>query len=302
MSDIAHTIGPLPELDLLAEVWAALLVRDRKVSPDDVFLRSLGQHGRSHRRDVVRSGVPHDRGATEPVLLLEARREGIYDGLPEALFHEAGSGRAIKRNAAEDRHAQRAREFFQPFEQELFRIRMAMVSAEVDSALDSTGGVDEMWSDLWSIPEDLDVRTRKALLLVLPHAHAGSNDLSVREACFSFVIGYPVKIALVAPRSAPIEGTAAATLGGAALGAVALGDHFHDGWPSLEVEIQGIPALKLSGREHRLKLDRAIEACMEYLLPVHLEASVRLLVREEDQELVLDDASRPGILAMNTRI
>jgi hypothetical protein len=237
-------------------------------------------------------------------MFLELRRDGLYDGLPEAIFHGAGTGRSMKRNAEEDRHEQRARDFFLPFEQEAHRLRMAL-RAQADGAIASGSGHTEATAlaALWMLPRNLNKVDRERLLYVLPYANSIIGDLEATAACFAQVLGYPVRITRHMPTPLPVSEQLQAQLGGAALGVdFVAGDRFHDGWPMLEVEVLEIPATILADPATRRRLHTLTTLLSGYLLPVHLEVSMYFRVHHNDEGFAIGDGERPSFLAMNTRL
>ena len=290
-------------MDTLAEEFALMLINDGSVLPDDVIFRSMGQHGRSHRRDIinVRSGNANE--GQQHLLLIDLRRDGIYEGLPEALFHEPGSGRSVKRNAAENRNAEHARDFFLPFEQELFRLRMAMRADEAERALAGVGGTfAQELCELWMVPDDLDERTRRALLEVLPRMEQVVGNLDATAASVGHVLGHRVSITLLPPASVEVMEGMVASLGGAELGEqLVAGDRFFDGWPSLLMEAHDLPLAALDTPAERRALRRIMEVMADYFLPAHLSIEYRLNLHSEDEHFSIGDDAKPVILAMNAR-
>jgi len=294
---------PIPEVpagtDLRAEAWAALLVRAGGMDTDRILVRSHGQHGRALRPEITSTSLEWNEQVQQQVCFLDVRRDGLYENLPEALFHEAGSGRSIKRNAAEDVHANKAREFFRPFEQELFRLRVALLSAQLDASLGGTADHLRAWAELWDLPEDIDLRTRRALLLVLPYATQAVGDLGMTAVCFAFVMGHPVSIRIAERRSRPVDTGERSRLGGSALGAIILGGIHVEEWPHLAIRVQEVPVAYMAQAQARERLMRSIEVLASYFLPVHLGWSVELEMRKVDLGPPLGQADVPMLLGLN---
>lgn len=291
--------------DPLAETWALLAIRENGSDPRAFVLRNAGQHGRSQRHDIRQVAQVHVDSEDIDLSVITARREGMYDRLPEALFHEAGSARQLKPNQAEDRNAESARQFFLPFEQEPFRLRLAMLAEEMESALnEGTKSRDQALARLWDLPDDLDPRTRMDLVRILPWMEQLSGNLGLCADCFRAVIGFPVSITITnRPRShGPVSLASQAALGEAPLGHVVGGSDFEDGWPGIEVAVSDVPLDVLSEPARRRALRRTLEVLANYLLPVHLEVHFSMTVPADDEDSVIGDPTRPGILAMNLRL
>jgi len=297
-----HNVQPPPAMDLLAEEWALELIERHALLPEDIVFRAESDHGRSGRHDVLKAELRSSPNSGEEQVFLELRRNGLYDGLPEALFHDAGSARSIKQNAEEDRNEQRARDFFQPFEQELHRLRLALRAEEADMLARSADEVHgQALADLWLLSANLGTAARSALLKVLPQINAVNGDLAATAACFTHVLGHPVRITQTSPTVQMVPSELVKGLGKAELaGDFVSGGHFHDGWPGLLVELLDLSATVLADTSERRRLRRMAELLAAYFLPAHLEVSYDLHVQPADEGFQLGDPQRPALLAMNT--
>ena len=117
-------------------------------------------------------------------MVLKTTREGIYDMLPQGLFHEpalhksTGSEKditdAIKKRRVEE---QSARNFFVPFESAINSIRVDMAIRE--NMFDKYSHYDELvniFSDHWEIFRYLDARQSTIFLYLLPILHDIRDD------------------------------------------------------------------------------------------------------------------------------
>jgi hypothetical protein len=304
MTNTAHSTRPPVDMDLLAEEWALQLVEERSIASENVVFRANGSHGRSHRKDILKARRRTLSDGFEEALFLELRRNGTYDNLPEALFHEVGSAKSMPRNAEADKDAKSARDFFLPFEQEPHRLRMVLRTYE--QRLLSQGMEEQHGRDLaalWMIPVEVEKADRSALLKVLPLATVVTGDLKATAACFEYVIGQQVRITLQDPASMAIPTSLQASLGGAALGGDLMsGDRFQDGWYTLLVSISEVPVMQMASTKERHRLNLLARVLGDHFLPAHLETTVELLVGEKENGLRLGDAQNPAVLAMNTSL
>lgn len=291
-------------MDLLAEEWALRMLNEQELPMQDCVFQALGDHGRSHRQEIARIKLRNLPGTDHPVAYMELRRNGLYDGLPEALFHEAGSSRTVKQNAVEDRNEQHAREFFRPFEQELWRLRVALRAQEHDLVATGTARVHgRALASLWLLPDFLASAERAALLQVLPLVPQVYGDLPAVAACFAHVLGHAVRISQRGPGPVPVHDALRAGMGEMALGGNSVvGDRFFDGWPGILVAVEGIPVRLMAEPVRYKRLRTLARVLAEHFLPAHLDVEYAFTVSGEDEGITLGSEGSPALLAMNTRI
>ncbi|GAB3638351.1 hypothetical protein GCM10027422_39410 [Hymenobacter arcticus] len=253
-------------LDLRLEVILAELL-SYGYAFDDFLVRPVGLFARRYRRDL---GAVHDEDfvrSGRPVVrtVLDLHREGLYDALPQQVFHQPGSDtpdappgvRAMVEDSRAQRRKEKAtRQFFLPFEQEFFRCRVRIEQEErrYFTSLSPTW-YNEVLAHLWGIADcGLPAGPLTNLLYLLPLAQSMVGDLARTQRCFESVLGQPVALRTVAPQRhalppapTPTGGAAAGTLGHVALGHdLVLGGAYQETLPALEISLLGlsVPALE----------------------------------------------------------
>lgn len=123
-------------------------------------------------------------------------RDGIYDLLPEGLFHQSrGSSRVSSVQDAVDEHKQfkeeekLARKFFNPVEQLLFRYRAEAETAERTALYDiQNGKLNESFYQFWNIDIDLPEAPASRLLQLMPHADTIKLNMEATASALSHVL------------------------------------------------------------------------------------------------------------------
>lgn len=113
------------QTDFKAEAVAVNLLKyHRAVS--NIFIQRIGINDRAYLKDI-KSITSDYLGFDEEVFIIETYREGIYDYLPEGLFHPPSLGATrknvesvVKEIRKQKRVEEDARKFFRPFELEIF--------------------------------------------------------------------------------------------------------------------------------------------------------------------------------------
>ncbi|GAB2530538.1 hypothetical protein [Spirosoma aerophilum] len=252
--DYASYLTQLP-VDLRAEVVVADMLEDG-ISPDDLIINPLGPFKRAFGRDINGAGWVESQAMVESWLQIDLNRTGLYDLLPEGVFHQPTTNDAsvskettLREMAIQHERERAARRFFLPFEQEFFRHRVRIEQEqraflfENDVALADNHLLD--W--FWNLPDFLTPVQIKRLMYLLPEIHRMAGDLLTMEACFGQLIADRVTLTT---HSTENEMVTARTTGGEAcrLGRWQLGaDVAFEGWVN-----DGEPLLRLT-----LHIDKA---------------------------------------------
>lgn len=206
--------------DFRAVVIAAALI-ESGVEPADIVIRPAGGGARGYSKDVTDiRPLPAGEEGKEYVCLTTSR-EGIYDMLPEGVFHRpdpyslvTGTDSilaAVRRRKQEEREARR---FFLPFESEIYflRIMSALSEYRVDKR--------NVYADLvrlfvphWEVLSYMELWQANVFLEFVPHFHSKRGDFGFLQRLLSLILRVPVDVRL---RKPPVRSSA--VLGGRLLG------------------------------------------------------------------------------------
>ncbi|HTG54768.1 MAG TPA: hypothetical protein VL943_00780 [Niabella sp.] len=129
-------------------------------------------------------------------------RDGIYDLLPEGLFHQSkGNTRVSSVQDAVEEHKQfkeeekLARRFFTPLEQLLFLYRAGAETAEREALYDiQNGQLNESFYHFWNIDISLPEGPASRLLRLMPYADTIKSNIDATAAALSFVLQSKVSL------------------------------------------------------------------------------------------------------------
>ena len=186
--DSLHTILCNFQQDFKAEIIAAEIA-EQGIDPDQILLQMLGLLKRTYSNDVkvVETEILEDH---KEYTIVKAAREGIYDMLPQSLFHHptphksARSEKEIiatmKRRREEELNA---RKFFLPFEATINHLRIEMALHE--NRLDKRAQYDDLvqlFAGHWEIFQYLNARQANIFLHLIPIVHdIRDNHAKIRE-------------------------------------------------------------------------------------------------------------------------
>ncbi|KAA0990286.1 type VI secretion system baseplate subunit TssG [Dyadobacter aurulentus] len=182
--------------DLRAEFVAGSWL-DEGIVEDKILFRPLGSFKRRSHTDVESVGEA-ELGNFEGKIIA-SNRNGIYDHLPEQLFHlpSAGSINTLKKKVDEIRlqreKEQKSRLFFLPLEHEFFlnRVKLARLEQLAHDLNPDSLLLDEL-RNFWQVPANINKAMLVRLVPVMPLISENRGDLKVAGEILSAVLEYEV--------------------------------------------------------------------------------------------------------------
>jgi len=304
--------------DLRLEViLAELLTQGYEL--DDFLVRPVGLFARRYRRDLGAVYEEPFERRHRPVVrtVLEMHREGLYDALPQQVFHQPGTGAGQAASIAamvEDSRAQRRREkatrlFFAPFEQEFFRFRVGIEQEEQRYFTSRAAHwYNELLAHFWGLAEaGLPPTVLTNLLYLLPLAHSIVGDLERTRHCFESVLGQAVHLRVLPPQRLPLPAPAATalptsgTLGHLALGRdFVLGGDYQETLPALEISLQNLTVPELEAYLTNEWPARALALLCEYFIAFETDVVLRYEMTATTPAFYLGEAADAPVLGFTT--
>lgn len=189
---------------LKAEAFCAVMIANG-IPFNDIRLICNSNFMKSFRNEIDEVTIGHNDATFKDELILKVNKDGIYDKLPEGLFHQSkGNSKTSSTSQMADEHRRfkeeekAARKFFQPFEQEIFRYSTLVEQEEVNIAFDILNG--DLKSELlnfWSIPDGLPSEPVKRLVQIMPWAKKLKGDAAQTAKALEFVLEKPVTLTIL---------------------------------------------------------------------------------------------------------
>jgi hypothetical protein len=287
---------------------------------DDFLVQPVGLFARRYRRDLgtVRD-EDYERGYRSVVrTVLEVHREGLYDALPQQVFHQPGAPAPTVQAMVEDIHVQRRKEkatrrFFLPFEQEFFRFRVHIEQEERRYFTNlSARWYNEALARFWGLADrGLPPEVLTNLLYLLPLAHSVVGDLPRTQRCFESVLGQPVQLRVVAPLRHPLPPAASAadpagTTGGDTLGSLALGrdlvlgGDYQETLPALEISLHQLSVAELEAYLAGGWPATALELLCTYFVAFETDVVLRYELAAASLSFELGEGEQAPVLGYTT--
>lgn len=294
--------------DFLAEIMAAEMIKGG-FSPERLYFRALGTFRRPVGRDVesLELFTPHENAS--PFVHIEVNREGLYDMLPESIFHfrekkdprneKTAILESIKKVREEEADA---RKFFGPFENEFYHLRLLV---ELKKRMLLQAGADHdnrvFFESVYGNSALLDDQQVLALLYILPLVHRVRGDLKNMALCIKTLIRQQVYIHLKKYNNENHYSGNIPGLGTALLGVDSVtGPEFVSGDSFYEIHISELPGAEV---KHFLEdgfYYAILSYLCKYLFPAGAEYNFVLHIRKEDRYPVLSGDEKESYLGFNT--
>ena len=199
MKDLGYQINLINRYpsDIRAEVLLADLILDG-LSPDDLLVLFNSSFKRAYSNDILKVEKLNLNNVKE-ILGITLARDGLYDLLPEGLFHSewdepmsSAKGMASS-SKKESRVEEETRKFFLPLENEFFyqRIQLELQERSILRRLNDND-LDDFFLDFWkidrSLPKDLSIK----LTSMLPFVKDIAGDFTMTASCLAAILGEEV--------------------------------------------------------------------------------------------------------------
>ena len=296
MSNFKDFINVFNEIegDFRGEVLAAELINNG-LPFDSLFFKARSTFRRSTNKDIETVSSNQQEGRDDQVVI-ELNREGLYDMLPEGLFHFKNDTsrvndkeailKEIKKTRKEQAHA---RKFFETFENEFFHRRLQLELQE--RALLDPGSYKSNQDLFYSLFGDAvhpGNHQVVALLNILPLMFHIRGDIEKVEYCLCEVLRFNIKINLQKKYAVDYFVDSMPGLGEAYLGVDTIaGKSFKSNNPVYNINILDIsktdmPSFFENGDNYIL-----LNYLLSYLLAAGAGYEVCLQLKEEDKKTFL---------------
>lgn len=288
------------QTDFKAEAVAVNLLKyHRAVS--NIFIERVGVNDRAYLKDIKSISSSY-LGFDEEVFTIESYREGIYDYLPEGLFHPPSLGASrknvdtvVREIRKQKRVEDDARKFFRPFELEVFFTEISALLKE--SEFDITSNTDSLLdtvSELWPLIKMLDKQNAYIFMHILPFFHQIRGDKKWFERCMTAFLQVPVNVTFspnIIDRMEKNDNSM--LLGNSRLGVTYIpsGPHM-DGQRNWVVNIGPIPYEDMKKYIPGSPFRNVLQALYDYFLPVTVDVEENFVTEKEEYSFSLEDDGR----------
>ncbi|MFY0254481.1 hypothetical protein ACDQ55_11055 [Chitinophaga sp. 30R24] len=282
--------------DVRAEVVVGELL-DHHIREEEVMVQLQNVFTRSFTTDIIQAKL-NDSQPYQPFISLVLSRDGIYDRLPQGIFHEfiqesghlPGIDTMVARYKRQQQQQQQARRFFQPLENEFFLQRVYLEQREKHLLFEVFGKeAARLLHTFWQLQPDLPPAAANRLEELLPLVHRIAGNVPLMQLCLEQILDAPVHICRdIQPRMVRIGNHPC--LGDARLGIdMMVGIQCYTDMPVMNVAIGPLKRQRLYDYLPQQPYGKLLDACYGYLFPVDVEINTLLMPFAEDKYVVMDD-------------
>jgi hypothetical protein len=269
--------------------------------PDDLVTLPDGRFYREYRTDVYNIDKIDD-SRLHQLLQLRLSRSGLYDLVPEGVFHQSYTTAKATSSAAELAAQSRAdkkkelaaRKFFQPVENSFFSQRLMLEQQEENllAGIDN-GLLNDYFFTFWEFPATLNKTSAMLLVLLLPYAHVIAGDPVLMRDALEILLQEKVTISMITPAEL-LAPSNASGLGMGELGNdMVCGHTFMEDYPCLQYNIGPLqnskPVDYVTGGDH----DILLQVFNNYFAPVEADIIIEVGVDRLKAPVELSEDENP---------
>ena len=301
------------DTDFKAVTLAAALIEQETALPGEVIIVPTGPDQRAYSKDVA--SLTHYQSAyrDRDMTLIRINREGLYDMLPEGLFHRPPTSSLMMdeeqmvKDIRDRRESEKqARAFFAPLEAELYHLRTTIELYE--NRLDKKSEYDELVNIFLKEWTEFKCFTNKQMLIlmhVLPVIHERRNDLpfitGVMQIMFEVGFTLEYKIRMGNASSAADQPALPATrLDGNVLGVNFVVGHIDEPEEELMITMGPLSAQQMLDFLPGTRQSKALEVLLAYFVPMQSGSRTHFVIGPEYQKVVLGAGSENSCLGFTT--
>jgi hypothetical protein len=293
--------------DIRAEIIANELIESKEVVSEEIIISNKGQFSRAYRSDVLGATIQDDNYDKQEYLNIFLSRDSIYDALPEGYVHslsENNTDKSVRQMIKEHKHQKKqeaeARNFFIPFENEIFHYRTKIESVERDFLYKLNGSKPlDFFYDFWGLPHIYPAVLVSKFIQLLPYAYKIVGDIDLACRCLASIIEEKVQYKITSSKEYSDE-SEQINLGENRLGVDFIcGNKYMDYSMNVTVEIGPITNKPFQDYIHEGGVKKFIDCFYEHFFPMEVELKTILLMNEETEAF---NFSKQPVLGYTTRI
>lgn len=296
--------------DIKAEMIISCLL-EAGISMNQIIVFLNGQHKRSWSKDVSTIETLKLKDGEEKIVL-NLNQDGIFDSLPEALFHsnihdKADAGKEMAEESMKLKIEEKEiRNFFIPFEN-------AIYSTKVNLTLKENTLLNKLHSNLlqgvipnfWDIDASVPEKYTKNLISLLPLSHKIIGNFDLTAQSLSYILHEKIEISIEDPHKyfsgGEIQEFQLASLGACSLGVDFIcGSDMNGVIGQINIIIGPINNISIEECLNNGYVKKLINCFCNYFVPYEIDVTTEFVFKDEYNNLIMSDDSNNSYLGLNT--
>jgi type VI secretion system protein ImpH len=298
------------DTDFKAVTIAAELIENDSIAINELLVLPVGPQKRAYDKEIAGITVKRSDSNDRLITYINVNRDGIYDMLPEGLFHKAPASsvmiteedmiKDIKERRAEEKQARR---FFAPFEAEINYLKTTIELYE--NRVDKKNEYDELINIFLKEWSEFACFTNKQMLIlihVLPIIHEQRNNIDFVSKVLSMMFKTPVELAYkIGYAKEKSDKTKTDTpAGGNILGVNFIAGNLAEPEECLQINIGPVSAAEMVKFLPGSNAVTAIDVLLSYFIPMQMGTQLNLISNTDSQKLVIGSKQANAILGYTT--
>ncbi|NND94061.1 MAG: hypothetical protein HKN45_04300 [Flavobacteriales bacterium] len=295
--------------DIRLEVVVSELMMGEHIKEEEVFFSPNGGFHRIVDNDIAALHAPGKTTRKTDRAFFEVNRKGIYDGLPESVFHQSRTNKSFRtlseiksEMAYQNRVEEDARTFFSPLDHEIIYMKCLIEINERRKTSDILSSTkEEGLKKFWEIPNMFNEKERGRLMLLLPLSYRISSSLDLAAQAMKTVLDIDIDITEEVMAFDIDDDSASMRLGHRQLGVDILtsgADDFTD--KQLIIKLGPMGIVEASNYAPGQLGATKMSYLAEYFLPADRFYHLDILIQEEEQFMELNDEGSYTRLGVST--
>ncbi|MDY8138341.1 hypothetical protein [Aquimarina sp. 2201CG5-10] len=283
--------------NLKAEVFVTEILENSDLDLTDIDIFNKSTFSRSYRRDIIDFDL-NSYSNPEEKIQFNLARNGIYDILPEGLFHDPiknKDNQSFKELRQKHKTQEKeARAFFTPLENEFFVQKVKIEQNERTLINKFTDLKNDFLQKFWKLHKDIPTTYSIRLIQLLPYAHNISGDLDLIALSLEKIIDEKV---LIKKKYKTIKEVEQKNGNNSELGidfVLAL-EETNISYPFLEFTIGPIKKESVDNYTKNGITYKFISIFCDYFLPMEMDSDINITYSDTEESFVLNEINSPRI-------
>jgi hypothetical protein len=307
--ELSKIVNQIEEIahDIRAEIIVNELIQSNALTENNIIIANEGQFSRAYRHDILSTNIIDDNFDSREYLKLQLSRDSIYDTLPEGFMHspsDNGTEKSVNQMIREHKHQKKkeaeSRNFFSPFENEIFHYRTKIENTERDFLYKLNGSKPlEFFYEFWGLSKDFPAVLVSKLIQLLPYAYKIVGDIDLCCRCLASIIEEPIHFKTSGSKEYS-DNKEEITLGDNRLGIdLICGNSYMDYSYNVTIEIGPITNNPFVKFINDGEIKKFIDCFYEHFFPMEVELKTLMIMNQDIEEF---NFNTEPVLGYSTRI